>query len=25
MAIVAIKTSQTQKTLQTLYDGFGGG
>jgi Domain of unknown function (DUF4136) len=25
IAIVAIKTSQTQKTLQTFYDGFGGG
>jgi hypothetical protein len=25
IAIVAIKTSQTQRTLQTLYDGFGGG
>jgi len=25
VAIVAIKTTQTQKTLQTFYDGFGGG
>jgi len=25
IAIVAIKTSQTQRTLQTFYDGFGGG
>jgi hypothetical protein len=25
IAIVAIKTSQTQKTLQTFYDGVGGG
>lgn len=25
MAIVAIKTTQTQRTLQTFYDGFGGG
>jgi hypothetical protein len=25
ITIVAIKTSQTQKTLQTFYDGFGGG
>src|SRR5690348_17462752 len=25
IAIVAIKTSQKQKTLQTFYDGFGGG
>jgi Domain of unknown function (DUF4136) len=25
VAIVAIKTSQTQRTLQTFYDGFGGG
>src|SRR5690348_8018789 len=25
IAIVAIKTSQTQRTLQTFYDSFGGG
>ena len=25
VAIVAIKTTQTQRTLQTFYDGFGGG
>ena len=25
IAIVAIKTSQKQRTLQTFYDGFGGG
>jgi hypothetical protein len=25
IAIVAIKTSQTQRTLQTFYDGLGGG
>src|ERR1700730_1878367 len=25
VAIVAIKTTQTQKSLQTFYDGFGGG
>ncbi|MGA9963566.1 MAG: DUF4136 domain-containing protein [Terriglobales bacterium] len=25
VAVVAIKTSQTQRTLQTFYDGFGGG
>src|SRR5258707_2840372 len=25
VAIVAIKTTQTQRSLQTLYDGFGGG
>lgn len=25
VAIVAIKTTQTQKTLNTFYDGFGGG
>jgi|SRR5438132_8545325 len=25
IAIVAIKTSQTMRTLQTFYDGFGGG
>ena len=25
VAIVAIKTTQNQKTLQTFYDGFGGG
>jgi hypothetical protein len=25
ISIVAIKTSQTQRTLQTFYDGFGGG
>jgi hypothetical protein len=25
VAIVAIKTTQTEKTLQTFYDGFGGG
>jgi hypothetical protein len=25
VAIVAIKTTKTQKTLQTFYDGFGGG
>ena len=25
VAVVAIKTSQTQKTLQTFYDSFGGG
>ena len=25
IAIVAVKTSQTQRTLQTFYDGFGGG
>jgi hypothetical protein len=25
IAIVAIKTSQTQRTLQTFYYGFGGG
>jgi Domain of unknown function (DUF4136) len=25
IALVAIKTSQTQRTLQTFYDGFGGG
>jgi hypothetical protein len=25
LAIVAIKTTQTQRTLQTFYDGFGGG
>lgn len=25
VAIVAIKTTQTQRTLQTLYDGMGGG
>jgi hypothetical protein len=25
VAIVAIKTSKTQRTLQTFYDGFGGG
>jgi hypothetical protein len=25
IAIVAIKTSQTQRTLQTFYDGFDGG
>jgi Domain of unknown function (DUF4136) len=25
VAIVAIKTSQTQRSLQTFYDGFGGG
>ena len=25
LAIVAIKTSQTQRTLQTFYDGLGGG
>jgi len=25
ITIVAIKTSQTQRTLQTFYDGFGGG
>ena len=25
IAIVAIKTSKTQRTLQTFYDGFGGG
>ena len=25
VAIVAIKTSHTQRTLQTFYDGFGGG
>jgi Domain of unknown function (DUF4136) len=25
IAIVAIKTTQTQRTLQTFYDGFGGG
>jgi Domain of unknown function (DUF4136) len=25
IAVVAIKTSQTQRTLQTFYDGFGGG
>src|SRR3981189_250507 len=25
VAIVAIKTNQTQKSLQTFYDGFGGG
>lgn len=25
VALVAIKTSQTQRTLQTFYDGFGGG
>jgi hypothetical protein len=25
VAIVAIKTTQTQRSLQTFYDGFGGG
>ena len=25
VAVVAIKTTQTQRTLQTFYDGFGGG
>ena len=25
VAIVAIKTTQTEKTLQTFYDGLGGG
>src|ERR1700751_2040901 len=25
VAVVAIKTSQTQRSLQTFYDGFGGG
>src|ERR1700726_2980020 len=25
VAIVAIKTTQTERTLQTFYDGFGGG
>ena len=25
VAVVAIKTSQIQRTLQTFYDGFGGG
>ena len=25
MAVVAIKTTQTQRTLQTFYDGMGGG
>src|SRR5258705_5132833 len=25
VAVVAIKCSKTQKTLQTFYDGFGGG
>src|SRR5712664_3186491 len=25
VSIVAIKTTQTQRTLQTFYDGFGGG
>src|SRR5712692_4863371 len=25
VAVVAIKTSKTQRTLQTFYDGFGGG
>ncbi len=25
VAIVALKTTQTQRTLQTFYDGFGGG
>src|ERR1700747_732781 len=25
VAVVAIKTSQTQRLLQTFYDGFGGG
>ncbi len=25
IAVVAIKTTRTQKTLQTFYDGFGGG
>src|SRR5467141_4322024 len=25
VAIVAIKTAQTQRSLQTFYDGFGGG
>jgi Domain of unknown function (DUF4136) len=25
VCVVAIKTSQTQRTLQTFYDGFGGG
>jgi hypothetical protein len=25
VAVVAIKTTQTEKTLQTFYDGFGGG
>jgi hypothetical protein len=25
MAVVAVKTSKTQRTLQTFYDGFGGG
>jgi hypothetical protein len=25
VALVAIKTTQTQRTLQTFYDGFGGG
>jgi hypothetical protein len=25
VAVVAVKTSQTQRTLQTFYDGFGGG
>ena len=25
VAVVAVKTTQTQRTLQTFYDGFGGG
>jgi hypothetical protein len=25
VAVVAVKTSETQRTLQTFYDGFGGG
>src|SRR5437763_16818332 len=25
VAVVAIKTTQTERTLQTFYDGFGGG
>src|SRR5258705_10917530 len=25
VAVVGIKTTQTQRTLQTVYDGFGGG
>ncbi len=25
VSVIAIKTSQTQRTLQTFYDGFGGG